>query len=601
MKMNSALMSSLRFAIMCIAFAACAKANPPALGGETNWLKRCSDGESCKRGSCICGVCTTHCTTDKQCSGGFAGTCVGALEKVATSACESAPAPAAGLCLPDCVSDAECGRSFACREGVCVTDLAAMRVDATRGSPAPASTDAGMDPPAVAQTDSQPIAKPEPPAAQPGTMMTPAVVGPAQAAAPSACPDGIHPGSVEIRVRTDIDKLRDCKRVAGDVVIAGEELEDLSGLEGLHVIEGRLAVAPTAEIASNFTSSPSTISASTLKSLKGLDGLQSVDSLVLIGLEITTLEPLSALETAPLVWMHHMSGLRDLKGLEKLDWDKLSLVDSAELRSLAGLRVQASEHAALEVSECPKLSDLTALQGLVSVANNIKLFQLDIGDLTGLRELKRVGDVATSAGGLWISGCARLRDLNGLGKLESTAALVLAENENLETLAGMALTAPPNILGVTGSPRLTSLKPAIPAGAWNAQSINLERLPGLKSLSDLAMLQSVTSLMIQQCDGLTDLTGLEQLKTAGQVFIVSCAGLTSITGLDNLATVMGIVALSRNPVLTNARPLGNLKSFISIAVEGNPMLPQCEVDWLAQRLKTTLQPDLNGPAGTCPP
>lgn len=591
---NSARMSSLRFVVLCMGLAACAKANPPALGGETNWLKRCSDREACGQGSCICGVCTKACSSDKQCSGGFAGTCIDARETLGARACEDTRAPAGGLCLPVCMSDAECGGSFACREGACVTTAVARRVDATRDSDA--------EPSAAGDPDAKPVEMPPPNAPPPVMMTPPAVAGPTQPVAESSCPKGVHAGNAVVRVKADIEKLRDCKQVSGDLLIISDELQDLTGLENLNTVEGGLIVAPNEESASDFMSRPIGIADSKIKSLKGLEGLKRVGTLVLLGLDVTTLEPLSSLETAPFVWVRYMAQLRDLKGLEKLDWEKFSLGNNDELQSLTGLRVQASKHVMFDVSESPKLSDLSVLQALVSVSDNIRLFGLDISDLTGLRALERVGNSMTSAGGLWISGCARLRDLTGLGKLQSTAALVLNENENLDSLAGMALTAPPNTLSITGSPRLTSLAPAIPAGgSWNAQSVSLERLPGLKTLGDLATLQSATSLMVQECHGLTDLSGLEQLKTAGQIFITSCQGLTGVKGLDNLTSVMGIVALSRNPALTNARPLGNLKSFGSVVVEGNEKLPQCEVDWLAQQLKTMLPADLNGSMGTCPP
>ena len=59
---------------------ACSKSRSPSVGGETNWLVRCSSDEPCEIGSCLCGVCTRECSTDSACSGHFAGSCTGTDE-----------------------------------------------------------------------------------------------------------------------------------------------------------------------------------------------------------------------------------------------------------------------------------------------------------------------------------------------------------------------------------------------------------------------------------------------------------------------------------------------------------------------------------------
>ena len=215
--------------------------------------------------------------------------------------------------------------------------------------------------------------------------------------------------------------------------------------------------------------------------------------------------------------------------------------------------------------------------------------------------LSQVGDASTESDGLTISSCSGLRSLDGLGQLESTPSLSLEQNDNLETLAGMALTVPPNTLRIRANPRITTLAPVIPPGAWDANSIVLERMPGITSLQDFSGLRSVTSLMISECDGLTDLTGLEQLKTALRIMIAQCAALTSMAGADNLTNVAGPLALWTNPALTSLRPLAALERVGLLTLQNNAMLPQCEVDWLAKRLSKEVPAGVNGPPGMCAP
>lgn len=105
-----------------LALAACLKSREQqVVGGETNWLKLCTDQDGCGAGSCICGVCTTECSAALTCSGEFAGSCVETTSLLGASACAGAQQVPTGLCLPGCGNDAECGPGFACRDAVCVT------------------------------------------------------------------------------------------------------------------------------------------------------------------------------------------------------------------------------------------------------------------------------------------------------------------------------------------------------------------------------------------------------------------------------------------------------------------------------------------------
>lgn len=106
--------------------ASCAKTERPSVGGETNWLVRCSADEPCATGSCLCGVCTRTCGDDAACGGDFAGVCVDAAHGAVANACagllpDQRPEVAA-VCLPRCADDAACGKGFSCREGACVPE-----------------------------------------------------------------------------------------------------------------------------------------------------------------------------------------------------------------------------------------------------------------------------------------------------------------------------------------------------------------------------------------------------------------------------------------------------------------------------------------------
>jgi hypothetical protein len=104
------------------ALSACSKSRPPSVGGETNWLVRCSDDNACELGSCLCGLCTRECEKHTECTGDFEGACAGRDEAGAALACGSNASPAA-VCLPRCSSDDACGERYLCDLGVCIPAL----------------------------------------------------------------------------------------------------------------------------------------------------------------------------------------------------------------------------------------------------------------------------------------------------------------------------------------------------------------------------------------------------------------------------------------------------------------------------------------------
>jgi hypothetical protein len=92
----------------------------PELGGETNWLKWCESAAECPSGQCVCGVCSAPCSEDAMdCAGGPpASSCF--AEGSFGHAALCAGSDAAGICLPACSSDSDCGSELSCVVGACV-------------------------------------------------------------------------------------------------------------------------------------------------------------------------------------------------------------------------------------------------------------------------------------------------------------------------------------------------------------------------------------------------------------------------------------------------------------------------------------------------
>jgi hypothetical protein len=91
---------------------ACLPGSPdPGVGSETHFLTACASDADCGALSCLCGVCTTTCTTTCE-----LGECAPMNHAALASFC---PAPVTeSLCLAPCTTGADCGGGR-CVDGLC--------------------------------------------------------------------------------------------------------------------------------------------------------------------------------------------------------------------------------------------------------------------------------------------------------------------------------------------------------------------------------------------------------------------------------------------------------------------------------------------------
>lgn len=108
-------------ALFWLPLAGCSSTSSPGIGGETNWLKRCSDDAACGQNTCVCGICTRECSADRTCDGALTGSCVATDSDAVKPLCAAQQtAVPARVCLPRCDADADCGADFDCLQAVCV-------------------------------------------------------------------------------------------------------------------------------------------------------------------------------------------------------------------------------------------------------------------------------------------------------------------------------------------------------------------------------------------------------------------------------------------------------------------------------------------------
>jgi hypothetical protein len=89
------------------------------------------------------------------------------------------------------------------------------------------------------------------------------------------------------------------------------------------------------------------------------------------------------------------------------------------------------------------------------------------------------------------------------------------------------------------------------------------------------------------------------LTSARTLLIANNPALENLDGLSGLTSVRGLLQVSTNTSLTSLRALTGLAAANSMTINGNRSLPECDVEWLAKRVKLPTPSGQNGPMGAC--
>jgi len=315
--------------------------------------------------------------------------------------------------------------------------------------------------------------------------------------------------------QADIDNFHtysECSELKGNVIISGQDIVNLNGLNEVTSIVGDLNIGlynlhygwnPRLKNLTgleNLTYIDGTLTISnndSLVTLSGLDNLTSVGGDVLIGINyIGTTRSNYALSS--------LAGLRNLKTVRGDVY-----IASSALTSLSGLDSLILVGGRLTIYDNMSLISLSGLGNLTSIGGGLEIFYNSVTSLSGLVNVSSIG------GGVDINENKALKSLEGLEKLTSigdgTYGLQIEYNDSLASLKGLD-----NLQSINGS-------------------LLIEINPQLSSVVDLGELTTVWGdLSFNQNPALTSLTGLENLRTIGGDLGIERNGLTSIAGLDNL-------------------------------------------------------------------
>lgn len=314
-----------------------------------------------------------------------------------------------------------------------------------------------------------------------------------------------------------------CKTVNGDITISGADITDLSPLQNIEIMNGKLTIQ----------NNPA------LPSLSGLTNLATAQHLLIYTNNL--LADLTGLEKLKSVWgtthIRYNAGLVNLKGLDSLaNASAFYISNNDSLTTLSGLGSLETVSDVLLIGSNKSLASLTGLNKLTTVSRILVGENDLLTDLSGLEALTSVTYQ------MHVSSNKSLTSLNGLTSLNYLSEAYISDNDLMPDLSGLE---------------------HVNAVYW----LVVGESDGLTSLNGLNNLISATNFIIRGNALLTDLSGLENLTNVGWLQISDNPELTSLSGLGTGINAGRQSANERVAALT----LGGL------VVRGNAKLTTCAI------------------------
>jgi len=451
------------------------------------------------------------------------------------------------------------------------------------------------------------------------------------------------PEGITFSTQQEIDNFQinhpGCTEIEGDVIIEGNNITNLNGLNVLTTVFGNLSIG-------DYLGNP------VLSDITGLENLN------MTGGNLKIMWNVNLPDLSGLVGLSSIGGdliistnddLINLSGLENVSFigGTINIAFNNSLKSIETLsNVTSLGRGDLLIRYNDSLISLTGLENLTEVAGYVDISGNGAETLAGLNNLITIG------GHLEI-GHSALTSISELGNLLSIGDLLCIEdNNNLTSLAGLENIEANTIgdLTIIGNDILTSCEvqslcnylqspsgtvnicnnaagcdnpveiasncgnilPCLPYG--NYYFFSQEDIDGFQSnypgcselkgfvivsgnnitnLSGLSMITSISGdFIIYSNNLLTDLAGLDNLSSIGGSLKILNNGLISLNGLGNLSSIGGELRIGDvedgNPALTSISALENIDAgtITKLYIRNNTSLSSCETQSICDYLST---------------
>ncbi|QRR01435.1 CBM96 family carbohydrate-binding protein [Dyadobacter sandarakinus] len=217
-----------------------------------------------------------------------------------------------------------------------------------------------------------------------------------------------------------------------------------------------------------------------------------------------------------------------------------------------------------------------------TVLGGVGIISTNITNLDGLRNVTRI------TGNLRIEHNPDLVSIAGLSSLEQLdGSLNIEDNDNLLTLAGLEkLVRPLQDISVVSNEKLTNIT-ALSGVTRIMKSLSVGANPALTSLEGLHNVSKVfKAVSITQNDMIRDLNGLRRLKEVDYLWVGNNKNIKNLKGLARLESVNSNLEISGNSTLTGISELAQLKNANSTVITNNPLLSDCAVRIVCDKVKS---------------
>jgi hypothetical protein len=257
--------------------------------------------------------------------------------------------------------------------------------------------------------------------------------------AQSCLPDGITFSSQD-QINSFQANYPGCTEIEGDVVISGNNITNLNGLNvltsiqgyvwiyengaltGLNGLEGLTSIGEFLEISYNPA----------LTSLAGMEGLTSVGGNIWVSdnaslVSMNGFEGLTSVNgNFRIAYNESLNNLTGLEGITSVAGD-LEIIDNDALTNLTGLGAVTSVGGTLEISYHEALISLTGLEGLTTIGAHIWIY-----DNTSLTSLLSLEGVTSVGGTFWISNNDALTSLEGLDNIDANSIVDITVIDHMQ-------------------------------------------------------------------------------------------------------------------------------------------------------------------------
>ncbi len=370
------------------------------------------------------------------------------------------------------------------------------------------------------------------------------------------CRDRIRAeGNITIQTRRELERLRGCQEVGGDLTLIGFTSDDLEPLNELEQVMGNLHLEISAR-------------------LDGLESLRQVWGLTLEGLNTPTLAPLGNLtrigvvdgDSSAALQIVSTEGFRDLEGLSRATMrGHVTIESNPRLESLRGLSLASSvEELSVRMNNSlTSLGPAATLTSAGSVVLDSNQLLVDLGALSQLERVERV---------LELEGLA-IESLDMLQALERASDVSIRQNgalTSVDRLAGVELLS----LRVTRNPSLASM-PEFP-GVFQLQQLQVRDNDALTRGPRFPALTQADRIVISHNPGLARIDGFPLLQTIDTLEVRDNSSLTELE--LGAVTQYELARIICNPSLveqTIAQRLGSIAGQLELRGNRDSILP-CE-------------------------